>query len=106
MSAGAGKARRALKQAAERLQAAVRAVDAAAAGKIEGEPGTSQAELSAETAASIKHYLGLALAEDRAAGARGLAQAKRSARLKAAHAAKRASRTDLRTARALAKQVP
>jgi hypothetical protein len=104
--APAGKARRELKQAGERLGATVKAIEAAAAGSIEGETGPALPELSPETAASIKHYLALALAEDRAAAGKHATKKQRGAHVKASAEAKRTALSDVRKAKDLAREAP
>ncbi|HWX73752.1 MAG TPA: hypothetical protein VNZ05_00500 [Solirubrobacteraceae bacterium] len=105
-SAPTGKARRQLKQAGERLQAAGKAVEAALLGSVEGETAPALPELSAETAASLKHYLALALAEDRAGAGKGVSKNKRATRVKASYEAGRSALSDLRKARDLARALP
>jgi hypothetical protein len=105
-SAAPAKARRNLKQAGERLQAALKVLEAAAVGSIEGEAGPALAELSPETAASIKHYLALALAEARLAGGKRLTHKQRADHLKAVGEALRTAQSDIRKATQLAKQAP
>jgi hypothetical protein len=102
---GGGKGAHALSRATGLLHSARVAVEEAGVG---AEPGLPEnlPEISANTEASLKHYLGLALVEDLKAKSKKLSQGQRSAHIKAALSAKRTALSDIRKAKSLAKQVP
>ena len=90
---------------ARALRSARLAVEEAAVG-AEPAVGENLPEISANTQASLKHYLSLALAEDLKAKSKKLTQRQRAGHLQTALAAKRTALSDIRKAKSLAKQVP